>query len=119
MIVSVQLAMTPPSLNQVGARGNPRHFHRVKRQWQKWLELTLMGSSLPRGCEHVSARAVLTFPTSRGRDEGNYRALLEKALGDALQAGRWIENDTPEHYTFPSLTFAQGPAATTITLEHR
>lgn len=72
-----------------------------------------------RGYYRVRASAVLRFPKRRRRDEGNFRAPLEKALGDALQHRGIIADDTPDHFTFGELTFdpEPGPSRTTITME--
>lgn len=122
---------TPKSLNQLGARGNPRLFHREKKSWEEELALTMIAEGLPgwpKGPQlhRVDARAVLRFRSNRRRDEGNFRVLLEKALGDALRGhigawreGKWIPDDTPDHYSFKALEISPdlGPARTLITLE--
>src|SRR5947207_1933958 len=81
--------------------------------------MLLLAEQLPRRLERVEASAVLTFPTRRRRDEGNYRALLEKALGDALVEGRWLVDDTPERFTFGTVSFAEGQPRTAIELRCR
>ena len=53
---------------------------------------------------------MLRFPARRRRDSGNYRVMLEKALGDALVEGGWLPDDTPEHYEFGGVTFTEGAA---------
>lgn len=108
---------TPPSLNRVGSRGSFREFARVKKRWEYDLWLLCTKRGRPK-CKHVQASAVLTFPTRRRRDEGNYRPMVEKALGDALQAAGWISDDTPDQFIFAELTFDPelGPNRTTITL---
>lgn len=69
--------------------------------------------------KRVRASAQLRFPKRRRRDEGNFRAPLEKALGDALQHRGIIADDTPDYFTFGELTFdpEPGPSRTTITME--
>ena len=108
------IADTPPSLNVLA--GNRWPWIKAKRRWQSDLETLLMAERLPRGLHRIEATALLTFPSSRRRDEGNYRALLEKSLGDALVAGGWLPDDTPEHFTFGAVTFALGAARTTVDL---
>lgn len=116
----IEIPQTPPSLNKLGARGAPRQFHRTKRRWQGMLEshLTAVSSGyggmrpedrLPRPSERITASAVLSFPTNRRRDEGNYRSMLEKALGDALTNGGWLTDDTPEHFRFDRVEFEHRP----------
>lgn len=109
---------TPPSLNRVGTRSNHWAVRDAKNRWQGIFEQILMGANLERGRERIHATASLRLPVRRTRDEGNYRWMLEKALGDALVNGRWLPDDTPEHFTFGGVSFeAPGPARTTVTLE--
>lgn len=99
----------PPSLNQVGSRGHWRRFHGLKKAWQNDVGLLLMAERVPRGLERVEATARLVFPQARRRDEGNFRALLEKVVGDALVAGAFLPDDTPELYRFGAVTFDVEP----------
>lgn len=110
---------TPPSLNSVGSRGGPMAFHRVKKQWQEYFELLLMQTGFPRDWLEMKATARLRFPTKHRRDEGNYRTLIEKALGDALVNGGWLPDDTPDHFLFDRVHFEQqtGKPQTTIELD--
>lgn len=110
------LDSTPPSLNAIAGRGNRFAFTRAKRQWQADLATTLMLRQVPRGLSRVDASAVLVFPTARRRDEGNFRVLLEKALGDALVDGGWLPDDTPEHFRFGAVTFEKGESRTRVLL---
>jgi hypothetical protein len=105
---------TPPSLNVVA--GRRWDWTKAKRRWQTDLGVLLMAERLPRGLQRVEASAVLTFPTRRRRDEGNYRSLLEKSLGDALVEGRWLDDDTPDRFSFGAVTFALGASRTTVNL---
>lgn len=107
---------TPPSLNQIGYRSHWAVGRRHKRQWQNDLAVLLMARGVPRGLQRVEASAVLTFPTRRRRDEGNFRVLLEKALGDALVEGGWLPDDTAQHFTFGAVTFALGHPRTAVAL---
>jgi len=108
----------PPSLNRLGTRGSRWTVTRQKTRWQDIFEQLLMASGLLRDQEQIRATAQIRLPVRRRRDEGNYRWLLEKALGDALVNGRWLPDDTPEYFTFGEVTFEEpGPARTTVTLE--
>lgn len=91
---------TPPSFNAVGLRSHWAVGRRHKLQWQEWLSIALMEQAVPRGLERVAATATIRFKQRRRRDEGNFRVILEKALGDVLQAGGWLADDTPEQYRF-------------------
>jgi len=62
-----------------------------------------MEQAVPRGLSCVNARATLQFKQRRRRDEGNFRVILEKALGDALVEGGWLKDDTAEQYRFGGL----------------
>jgi Holliday junction resolvase RusA-like endonuclease len=59
----------------------------------------------------VTAYCRLRFPERRRRDADNFRALLSKALGDALQNIGLIPDDTPEFYDMAALTFSAEPGA--------
>jgi len=59
-----------------------------------------MEQRVPRGLKQVRATATLRFKQRRRRDEGNHRVILEKSLGDALVAGGWLSDDTPDLYSF-------------------
>ena len=110
----IWIGATPPSLNVVA--GHRWQWAKAKKMWQNDLALLLMAERLPRGLARVEASAVLTFPTRRRRDEGNFRALIEKSLGDALVEGRWLADDTPDRFSFGAVTFALGTPRTTIDL---
>lgn len=115
--VTLTHAETPPSLNTMGMRGSYWKSQSAKKRWQLTLGMLLIESRLPRALECVEASAVLRFPARRQRDEGNFRWLLEKALGDSL-VPLWIANDTPDRYRFFGVEFdpEPGPALTTITV---
>jgi hypothetical protein len=110
MRVELRYADTPPSLN-TQATSHWRRYHGSKRKWQGVFEGLLLGSKMPRPARNVYAEAILTFPTNRRRDEGNFRYMIEKALGDALVNGGWIADDTPEHYRMGRVVFQHVPNA--------
>lgn len=114
--VTLTLAYTPPSLNRVLYQHWAQQ-RAAKVALQRDLGVLLMASPFPAGrAASVDASATIRFPTRRRRDEGNYRAVLEKALGDAL-VPRWLPDDTPDRYRFGVVTFTHGPPATIITLD--
>ena len=47
----------------------------------------------------------MCFPTRVRRDQGNYRFILEKALGDALKEGGWLEDDNWALFEFGNLGY--------------
>lgn len=91
---------TPPSLNAVGLHSHWTLDRKAKRDWQQWLSIALMEQKVPRGLKQVRATAALRFKKRRRRDEGNFRVILEKSLGDALVGGGWLSDDTPDLYRF-------------------
>lgn len=109
---------TPMSLNDNGAAANSFSYQTTKKHWQERLIALLEGAGVPRGLVHVAAEGQVCFPDSRDRDQGNYRFLLEKALGDALVAGGWLEDDDWSRYEFGALHYAysKGDAWTALTI---
>jgi hypothetical protein len=73
------------------------------RQWKPYLVERLAACGLPRGLESVLVEGLCCFPTRSRPDQGNHRAFVEKALGDALQEGGYIPEDTWERYEFGNL----------------
>jgi hypothetical protein len=108
----------PPSMNTNAIRSNWRGFHKHKKHWQGLLGMLLLKEQVPRGATHVRANAALQFKVRRKRDEGNFRVLIEKALGDALQEVGVIADDTPEFYEFGTVALLDEDVnRTTIVIE--
>lgn len=112
---------TPPSLNSFGSvgGGTPWPYIKAKKKWEGMLAVCLMQAQVPRGLIRVEASATLTFRSKRKRDEGNFRFLLEKALGDVLTSGGWLPDDDADRYSFAGLAFSEerGDPATVVRLE--
>lgn len=108
----------PPSLNVYGSRGAARAYNELKSRWEGRLGELLAATDLPKGLGYVFAEGQMIFPDRRKRDQGNYRFMVEKALGDALQAGGWLADDSWEHFEFGRLRYAyvKDECATAITL---
>lgn len=108
----------PPSYNTF-QRSHWSKQARLKSTWQGTFEGLLVAAGLPRdrfaSCE---ASAMLRFPTRTRRDEGNFKVMIEKALGDALVNGRWLPDDTHRHFRFTHAGFEEerGPRRTVLTL---
>lgn len=100
-----------------GAAGT-QAYKGVKDIWQRILTTLLERSELPRGCERIVVEGEVTFPATADRDQGNFRVIVEKALGDALQQGGWLPNDDWTRYEFGNLTMrvVPGESATRLTL---
>ena len=112
------LHVVPPSMNAVGGHSHWTVFRKHKKAWQRDIEMALLVAQVPRHLQRVVAVASLRFTVDRRRDEGNFRMLLEKALGDALTNGGWLPDDTPDEYEFGKVHFESesGPARTVLTL---
>lgn len=108
---------TPPSLNQIGFHSHWSVGRKAKVDWEQWLGIALMEQRVPRNLSFVSASATLHFKQRRRRDRGNHEALLDKALGDVLQAAGYLEDDTPEFYRFTGVEFV-APSPEPLTLVH-
>lgn len=111
----------PPSLNLGGAGWNGFVYDSYKKAWQKVIVELLGQSGLPRPLKAVTVEGMICFPDRKGRDQGNFKFLLEKACGDALQEGGWLADDEfyPEvHYEFGGLgaTYEKGESWTRLVL---
>lgn len=112
--VVLDIPGTPPSYN-VTAHAHWHKVRRVKQEWQRNCEIALMAAGVPRGLGSVLVSGRLEFTQKRRRDEGNFRVILEKACGDALVNGGWLEDDTPDHYRFGAVELvAPAPRARTL-----
>lgn len=102
----------PPSLNALGD-GNRFAYRAMKETWEERLAELLGDSELPTGLGRVTVEGVITVPDRKRRDQGNHRFLLEKALGDALVAGGWLDDDDWARYEFGGLqmVYERGTAA--------
>lgn len=120
-LYELSIPEVPPSLNGMGFGGRNSHMklHRLKKRWEGYFVITLLENKVPKALTRVRASARLRFRVKRRRDEGNFRWLLEKALGDALQANGNLDDDTADEFTFGTLTFEadRGQPRTTVTLE--
>jgi hypothetical protein len=107
----------PPSINPLGS-GDPMAYQGLKQQWQSLILERLAASGLPKGLERVLVEGEVTFPTRAKRDQGNFRFLVEKALGDALVEGGWLADDDWDSYEFGNLTksYEKGVSATRLIL---
>jgi hypothetical protein len=115
--VTIVIDRTPPSLNDVVGQGHWRRYHTIKKQWQAILRELLAAADTPR-MGRVLVEGVVTFPDRRKHDQGNYRFVLEKALGDALVVGGWLVDDDWGRYEFGNLAadYAKGVRRTVLTL---
>lgn len=110
---------TPPSFNRAGMTGSRWKLIGAVKEWRGTLGALMMEARVPRGCSLVVATATLTFPSRRRRDAENFRVVLSKALGDALQDYGAIPDDTAEFYRLADVVLEVDPGVsrTTIVLE--
>lgn len=122
----LEVARTPPSMNNNEIRSHWTGFHEHKKGWQAEIALLFMANQLRRGgYQRAIAGAFLRFPDRSVRDSGNFAGLINKALGDALvidphmpRGKRYIPDDDGQHYYFGGVEFEPdtGPPRTTIYL---
>jgi hypothetical protein len=93
-----------PTMNETLTQGW-QVYQGALKHWKPWLIGALEASGLPRGLESVLVEGMCCFPTKAHPDQGNHRAFIEKAMGDALQDGGWIPEDTWERYEFGNLAY--------------
>jgi hypothetical protein len=93
----------PPSFNAFGRSGDGFVYAGLKQQWSRVLLPLLEASGLPKGLRRVVVEGEVSFPDRAKRDQGNYRVLLEKVLGDVLVDGGWLDDDDWDRYEFGNL----------------
>lgn len=101
---AVQHLGAPPSLNVFGS-GNQRVYQSWKKAWSGAFAALLQDAHLPKPLAGVLVEGRVCFPTRLRRDQGNYRFLLEKALGDTLTEGGWLADDDWSQYEFGNLAY--------------
>jgi hypothetical protein len=83
----------PPSLNALGD-GDRHKYRDIKESYEEALTLALEASPLPKPLAGVMVQCQMGFPDLSKRDEGNFRFIPEKALGDVLQTLGYISDDS-------------------------
>lgn len=112
-VLTVEHGDIPPSANDSLYRTHHHKAQRIKKQWQGTFGFLVMSAGLPRGLTKVTATAELKFrDPRRRRDADNYYLPISKPLGDALVAGGWIPDDTPQHYAFERVRISDQKAPT-------
>ena len=136
------LGKVPPSLNVVAGRPSAAGYRRFKALWGSLFEAELLAAQargdLPRiqpsanfkeppagQLEFVEAAAAVRFNVHRERDEGNFRATIEKALVDALVGdrkvwphGRWLPDDRAGYFAFRELAMYVDTKKPVVTVVH-
>lgn len=108
----------PQSLNVHGSSAHWYSYQGQKKNWSARLAELLDWSGLPRGLAYVYVEGQVCFPDRRKRDQGNFRFLLEKSLGDTLVSEGYIEDDDWSRYEFGNLrrAYEKGECWTALTL---
>lgn len=92
----------PESFNAMAGR-DPNIYRAAVDRWAEALGPLLDASGLPRPLRRVTVEGEVSFGDGRERDQGNYRVIVEKALGDALVRGGFLLADTWSRYEFGGL----------------
>lgn len=98
---------SPRSMNVLGS-GSAGAFYGAKDMWTlRFVEL-LRKARVPKPLGSVRAEGLICFPDRIDRDQGNFRFMVEKALGDALQVRDsddvpWLAKDNWSRYEFGNL----------------
>lgn len=108
----------PPSFNAGGSGGNHFIWQNLKGTWERLFAAKLTAAGLPLGLRRITVEGLMCFPDRGRRDQGNFRVVIEKALGDALVDGGWLEDDDWDRYEFGNLqrTYEKGVAYTRLML---
>jgi hypothetical protein len=101
--VVIEIAQLPPSMNDIIGQGSRWRYTAEKKRWGKLLKQALLDAGLG-SCKRVLVEGQVTFPSRIRHDQGNYRFMLEKALGDALQAAGVLADDDWDSYEFGGLS---------------
>ena len=101
--IFLQVEELPPSMNDIVGQGSRWRYTKSKKHWGE-----VLADRLPRieRVDSIYASGQLTFGRRGARDQDNYRFMLEKALGDALQEVGILANDDWNSYQFGDLTYA-------------
>lgn len=100
--IVIEINQIPPSMNDIIGQGSRWRYTFEKKKWGKLLTQALLDHGVGR-CRRMLVEGQVTFPSRVKHDQGNYRFMLEKALGDALQAAGVLEDDDWDHYEFGGL----------------
>jgi hypothetical protein len=111
----------PPSMNEGGGGGamDWRKYQGIKKAWMAVLAAKLAEECAGERWHAVTVECRIGFPTRTKRDEGNVRWMVEKALGDALVVGGWLEDDCifpVRRYSFGGVEAVHTPGASSVRL---
>jgi len=110
----------PPSYNAIGSGrgtgGAAMVGANMKQTWERIFQEALAASPLPKGLARVLVEGTIVFPDRGRRDQGNFRVVIEKALGDALVSDNYLEDDRWEMYEFGQLSMEVEPGVSATRL---
>jgi hypothetical protein len=89
----------PDTFNAFAGR-DPMIYRSQLAAMEEMLSPLIAASGLPKGLDYVLVEGRVSFGDGRERDQGNHRVLLEKALGDVLEADGYLPSDSWDHYEF-------------------
>lgn len=96
---------TSISLNVFGSGANRFTYQNAKAQWEEVFRELLEVAGLPKGLGRIVVEATMCFPDRAARDQGNFRFIVEKALGDCLVEHGWLYDDDWSRYEFGNLAY--------------
>ena len=99
----------PTSFNAFGSGANQHAWQGQKKQWADILRGLLEESRLRKGVERVFVEGVVCFGDQTERDQGNFRIMIEKSLGDLLVEDGWLHGDDWSRYQFGNLALRYVP----------
>lgn len=105
----------PETFNAFAGR-DPMIYRSQLAAMEEMLSPLLAVSGLPKGLAYVLVEGEVSFGDERERDQGNHRVLLEKALGDVLEADGYLPSDSWEHYEFGGFQRQETPGVSAVRL---
>ncbi len=105
-MLRVEIGGLPPSLNQWLSGTHWRTKAREKKEWEATFHWAFVAAKLPKPLKWPVTLDVTQF-SKRIRDCDN-AVISAKFAGDALVAGGWLPNDTPEYIACVILRSAKG-----------
>ena len=110
----------PPSFNAVsGGRGTGSAAMvaaNLKKTWEQILREAIRPTGLPKDLGKVFVEGTIVFPDRGRRDQGNFRVILEKALGDVLVSEGHLSDDDWSRYEFGQLSMEVEPGVSATRL---
>jgi hypothetical protein len=105
----------PESFNIFAGR-RPEVYRSQLASWEEMLSPLLAASGLPKGLDHVLVEGRVSFGNEHEHDQGNHRVILEKALGDVLEADGYLPSDSWDHYEFGGFQREEQPGVSRVEL---